>query len=130
MAFSLKLQSSLEVLPGLRNRLRGWLADVGVGQDDQEAIVLACWEAAANAVEHPLHAGGDIRVDAERHLDHIVVCVADTGTWPARAAPRGERGLGLRLIGSLMDRVRVVRTRDGTRVVMCRRLSPPGTSAD
>lgn len=127
MRFSLELERSLDSLPELREELRDWLAEADVPDDDREEIVLACWEAAANAVEHPIDADGDILVEARLHEDRILLCVADTGSWRRRDVPRTEGGLGLRLVKALMDRVNVISTLGGTRVFMSRRLSkPPG----
>jgi len=119
MGFSLLMERSLAQLPELRSGLRSWLIEADVAGETTEDIVLACWEAAANAVEHPLNPSG-VRIDVERHRDRIVVSVADTGLWQVRAVPRFERGLGLRLVSALMDEVQVVPTREGTRVLMWR----------
>jgi serine/threonine-protein kinase RsbW len=108
----------------MRSELRNWLTDVGASNGEKEDIVLACWEAAANAIEHPLHADGHVHVVVERCEEQIFVCVADSGEWREQLEDRPERGLGLKLIGALMDRVQVVRTSDGTRVLMCRGLAP------
>jgi anti-sigma regulatory factor (Ser/Thr protein kinase) len=120
MGFTLQMEPSLARLPELRSGLRSWLTEADVAEEATEDIVLACWEAAANAVEHPVHPTGDVRIDVERHHDRVVVSVADTGVWQVRETPRFERGLGLRLVSALMDEVQVVPTPDGTRVLMWR----------
>jgi len=120
VGFSLMMERSLARLPELRSGLRRWLMEADVAEEATEDIVLACWEAAANAVEHPVGPSGDLRIDVERHRDRVVVSVADTGVWQPRHGVRFERGLGLRLVSALMDEVQVVPTRDGTRVLMWR----------
>ena len=120
----LSLLLTAERLPALRDGLRAWLAEVGATNGEREDIVLACWEATANALEHPVRATGNVRLVAERREDHIIVCVSDSGRWRDPDPAREERGLGLKLIEALMDRVQVITSSDGTRVLMCRCLSP------
>jgi anti-sigma regulatory factor (Ser/Thr protein kinase) len=110
-----------------RDGLRRWLAEVGTEKDVRDDIVLACWEATANAIEHPLADDVDIQVKvrAVRQGDHVVVSVSDSGRWREREPGnvREERGLGLKLIRALMDRVQIVPTATGTEVVMWRRIA-------
>jgi len=120
----LSLHMTADRLPVLRDGLRAWLTEAGAAEGEREDIVLACWEAAANAFEHPVDADGHVHVAAERLDDHIVVCVADNGRWREPAEERHGRGLGLKLIAALMDRVQLVQSSHGTRVLMCRCLSP------
>lgn len=122
-AFSVRLDRHPETLTPFRDRLRSWLTDVGVGAGDREDIVLACWEAAANALEHPIldeDSVAEAEIVVTKDDGHILVSVADEGRWRLRDATPERRGLGLRLIEGLMDRVEIVRTRRGTRVLMCR----------
>ena len=124
--FTARLDATPDALTRLRAGLRAWLSDTGAATEERDDIVLACWEAAANAIEHPLHAvtvESPVRVVARHRHGHILVCVADTGTWRDRQAPRADRGHGLKLIEALMDRVRIERSPHGTRVLMCRSLS-------
>lgn len=119
----LSLLLTSDGLPDLRDRLCDWLTSAGARNGERDDIVLACWEAAVNAIEHPVNAGGGVHLVAERRDDDILVCVADRGEWRARHDQRPERGLGLKLISALMDRVEVVRTHTGTRMIMCRSLT-------
>lgn len=125
--FSARLGATPGALAGLRDGLREWLSAAGAGEDERDDITLACWEAAANAVEHPLHdeptADDAVHVHVRCRSGHVLVCVADTGTWRVRRAPRIDRGLGLTLMVALMDRVRIVRSPQGTRVLMRRSLA-------
>ncbi len=70
----------------------------------------------------------DVHVVAERRDDTIRVSVTDRGVWRDRRRRRSERGFGLKLISALVDRVEVVRTHTGTRVIMCRSLTSPQRS--
>ena len=110
-----------------REGLRAWLTEVGTESDVRDDIVLACWEATANAVEHPLADPAEVAVQvrAVKQGDHVVVSVSDNGRWREREQGhvREGRGLGLKLIRALMDRVQIVPSATGTEVLMCRRIA-------
>jgi anti-sigma regulatory factor (Ser/Thr protein kinase) len=61
-------------------------------------------------------------VEATLAGDRVTVEVSDTGTW-REPRERPERGLGLRLIQSLMTSLTVEQGDGGTRVIMERALS-------
>jgi anti-sigma regulatory factor (Ser/Thr protein kinase) len=63
-----------------------------------------------------------VHVRAVKQGDHVVVRVSDTGQWRERELREG-RGLGLKLIRALMDRVQIVPSATGTDVFMCRRIA-------
>lgn len=123
-ARGISLEVTRDTLPGLRDELRAWLARAGATEGVRDEILLACWEAATNAIDHPVEPSGNVLVAAERRQHHIVVAVTDRGTWRPESQDRHDRGLGLKLIAASMDRVQVVRTAHGTRVLMCRYLAP------
>ena len=123
--FRATLPASPEKLAGLRRELRGWLATVGTDDDTAADVLLACGEAAANAVEHafpdePGELTVELRLSAGRGL---TLRVADTGRWRRVPAP-GDRGRGLPLMHAVMDSVRVEPGEGGTVVTMRRRLAP------
>jgi anti-sigma regulatory factor (Ser/Thr protein kinase) len=132
-------------LAALRRQLRRWLAAVGTDEDTASDVLLACGEAAANAVEHAFagtaaepgstdpagehaftaSAAGpagefevELRIGAGREL---TLQVADTGRWRAVPAP-GDRGRGLPMMRAVMDSVDVESGQNGTVVTMRRRL--------
>lgn len=74
--------------------------------------MLACWEAAANAVEHGASASAEVLIDVQSRGGEIRVSVADSGAWLERS---GDRGLGLGLIRALMDHVEITRTGEPAR---------------
>ena len=114
----LTLPSEPDALHTARDELRAWLARGGIEGAAAHDIVLAAWEACANAVEHPDQPGeAAFTLEANRDGDRIRVLVRDGGRWrPERA--REERGLGLRLMRSLMESVEVDRAPTGTVVRM------------
>jgi anti-sigma regulatory factor (Ser/Thr protein kinase) len=92
-------------------------------------VLLAAWEACANAVEHaegPASATFSLHAGQEGAL--VRVRIADTGRWRSAAGATGERGLGLPLMRGLMDRVDIVHAAEGTVVVLERRLDGPGAA--
>ncbi|MEV4352493.1 SpoIIE family protein phosphatase [Actinoplanes sp. NPDC049596] len=104
----------------LRADLRGWLVAHGVGAEARDAVLLACSEAVANAIEHGYRDDpfGMIDVVATVTADAVEVRVTDRGTW---RGPIGDvsRGRGLQLIRESMDQVLFDRS-DGTTVTMRR----------
>jgi serine/threonine-protein kinase RsbW len=109
----------------LRKDLRGWLASHAVDEESAHAVLLACSEAVANAIEHGYRDDpfGVVEVAATVTPTAVEVRVADRGTW--RTA-RGDvsRGRGLQLIRQLMDSVALDRGA-GTTVNMRRSRGVP-----
>jgi anti-sigma regulatory factor (Ser/Thr protein kinase) len=119
---SLHLPDDSRALPRVRRALRTWLDDVGVGGEVADDIVLASWEACANAVEHPLQpVRHEVVVDARMSPSRVCIDVRDAGRWRRRRA-RAYRGLGLTIVNALMDEVSISSGRRGTVVHMCRAL--------
>jgi GAF domain-containing protein/anti-sigma regulatory factor (Ser/Thr protein kinase) len=127
LPLELTMPAAPESLQYLRDQLARWLDAASVPDVDARDIVLATWEAGANAIEH---AGGGrdavVRVDAVLSGDRVRIGVVDRGSWKEPEV-RHDRGLGLRLMEALMTTVDVDRGPDGTRVVMERPLTrePP-----
>jgi anti-sigma regulatory factor (Ser/Thr protein kinase) len=81
-------------------------------------VVLAVWEACANAIEHAVDPAGDsLEVRAELSDSVLRVSVEDTGSW-SPPTERADRGLGLRLMHAAMSSVEITRGADGTRVML------------
>jgi serine/threonine-protein kinase RsbW len=90
----------------LRTDLRGWLTTHGVDGETAQAVLLACSEAVANAIEHGYRDDpfGQVEVTATVSREAVEVRVTDRGTWrPDRID--GVRGRGLQLIRQVMDDV-------------------------
>jgi anti-sigma regulatory factor (Ser/Thr protein kinase) len=118
--FELHMAADAGRLKSLRSELRNWLETRGLQGADVDAVVLACAETAANAIEHGYHDGaGDISVLADTAPGEITIEVGDKGAW--RAPGSHGRGRGLKIVEHLMDEVVFDRAR-GTRVTMRRRL--------
>ncbi len=105
----------------LRADLRAWLVAHEVESGCRDAVLLACSEAVANAIEHGYRDDpfGMIDVVATVTTDAVEVRVTDRGTWRG-AVSDVARGRGLQLIRESMDQVLFDRS-DGTTVTMRRR---------
>ncbi|MEV6306732.1 SpoIIE family protein phosphatase [Actinoplanes sp. NPDC051861] len=104
----------------LRADLRGWLIGHSVDTDCVNAVLLACSEAVANAIEHGYRDDpfGVVDVAATVSGDAVEVRVSDRGTW---RGPGTEvvHGRGLQLIEDSMDEV-IFDRGEGTTVTMRR----------
>jgi serine/threonine-protein kinase RsbW len=106
----------------LRQDLRSWLATHSVGDDCAQAVLLACSEAVANAIEHGYRDDpfGVVDVVATLSADIVEIRVTDHGTW-RQAGADVSRGRGLQLIRQVMDHVAIDHGA-GTTVTMRRRI--------
>lgn len=81
-------------------------------------VVLACTEAASNAIEHAyIGRVGDVHVTAERQNGGLELSVSDDGRW-RHPRPDDARGRGLDLVRALVREVEVERSEEGTTVRM------------
>jgi serine/threonine-protein kinase RsbW len=105
----------------LRADLRSWLDAHEVDPVCRDAVLLACSEAIANAIEHGYRDDpfGMIDVTATVTTDAVEVRVSDQGTWQGPVADV-SRGRGLQIIRQSMDQVMFDRS-DGTTVTMRRK---------
>jgi serine/threonine-protein kinase RsbW len=104
----------------LRKDLRGWLKAHSVDEESAEAVLLACSEAVANAIEHGYRDDpfGMVNVSATVTPEAVEIRVADSGVWSTARADVA-RGRGLQLIRQVMDQVALDRG-GGTTVTMRR----------
>jgi anti-sigma regulatory factor (Ser/Thr protein kinase) len=102
----------------VRDALRVWLEGSPLDRADAESVVLAVWEACANANEHARDRTDDlVRVRASLLTGRVRVVVEDSGRWKPPTRSR-DRGLGLRLMRSVMSSVDIAAGDDGTRVTI------------
>jgi serine phosphatase RsbU (regulator of sigma subunit)/anti-sigma regulatory factor (Ser/Thr protein kinase) len=121
----LRLPSEIDSLDVIRDALRVWLESAPVTTEEAGEIVLAAWETTANAVEHAQRPTDDtVRFTAELDDLTVRIIVEDTGTWNPETV-RDDRGLGLRLVRSLMSSVDIETGEKGTRVVLGKAIASP-----
>ncbi|NYF59761.1 SpoIIE family protein phosphatase [Micromonospora purpureochromogenes] len=108
-----------------REALRGWLAGLGVGASDVEAVLIAVGEACANAIEHGYRfaPGATVTVRGRLRAGRLEVEVTDSGGWREVGADGGERGRGRLIMARLMDEAVIDGTPQGTVVRLAKRLS-------
>lgn len=88
-------------LVDVRKALEGWAHGTGVPPPVVEDIVLAVYEAMANAAEHAYRSrGGTFDLIATCDDGEVVVEVRDRGDWRPPPADPGARGRGLLMIRS------------------------------
>ncbi len=119
----LQLPSRPQSLDLVRDALRVWLQPAPVTPTEAHEIVLAAWEVCANAIEHPISNNGrSFVVRAELERSSVAISVEDSGGWRPETA-RPDRGLGLRLIHSMMSSVDIETTAGKTLVRLGKELS-------
>jgi serine/threonine-protein kinase RsbW len=106
----------------VRDSLVEWLGHLPLSAERSSDIVLACYEAMANIVEHA-YTGSEIpsfeiSVANNRLAHRITITIADHGTWRTPDPDADIRGRGLALLTALCDRADVVKARSGTTVLM------------
>jgi len=105
-------------LSSLRADLRAWLERSGVPTDTVDDVVLACTEAASNAIEHAyIGRIGDVHVAAQRLNGELELSVSDDGRW-RYPRPDDSRGRGLDLVRALVRDLDVEQGEAGTTVRM------------
>jgi anti-sigma regulatory factor (Ser/Thr protein kinase) len=116
--FERSFPASAQELSALRADLRSWLEHSGLPMETIDDVVLACTEAASNAIEHAyIGRIGDVHVKAERQNGWLELAVSDDGRW-RHPRPDDARGRGLDLVRALVREVEVERGEDGTTVRM------------
>jgi serine phosphatase RsbU (regulator of sigma subunit)/anti-sigma regulatory factor (Ser/Thr protein kinase) len=122
---NLRVPSHVDSMDLVRDALRAWLTGVPLERVQAENVVLATWEACANAIEHAIDSTDDhLTVTAEVDGSVARVVVEDTGRWGS-PTPREDRGLGLRLIESLVTSADIAPGGPGTRVTIEMAFSEP-----
>lgn len=104
-------------LRNVRATLRDWISDRKISDDVAEDLLISVSEAASNAARHAYGdtLSGDVTVRVTLSDGSLNVEVGDQGQW--RESPEGPHpGLGLRLIESLAEDMRIDKSRGGTRV--------------
>ncbi|UOX99831.1 ATP-binding protein [Blastococcus sp. PRF04-17] len=120
-----RLPSQVTSIPVLRRRLRGWLTDAGLHEDQAYDLLLAACEAATNAVEHAQEPTEPfVVVSASLSGADVRISVRDFGQWRERV-PSMDRGRGSTLM-SATGEVTAIPSPEGTTVVITSRVRVPG----
>jgi anti-sigma regulatory factor (Ser/Thr protein kinase) len=121
----LRIAADVRSMDLARDAMRTWLRGTELGRREAEDVVLATWEACANAIEHAVDpTEGLVAVRAWIADSMLYVTVSDTGRW-APPSERDDRGLGLRLMASLVSSMEIEEHENGTTVTLEKALSAP-----
>jgi anti-sigma regulatory factor (Ser/Thr protein kinase) len=116
--FEVEIPADPTELAGLRHRLRPWLSRRRFDRTEVDEILLAVSEACNNAIEHAYRDElGSVRLRLDDDGETLRAVVRDTGRW--RDGDSGaDRGRGLVIMRTVMDRIDVETGDHGTQVVL------------
>ncbi|MDK3257198.1 ATP-binding protein [Blastococcus capsensis] len=110
-----RLPSELSSIPAVRRRLRRFLSDAGVGEEQAYDLLLATCEATSNAIEHAQDPTEPfVEVSACIGPGQVEITVRDHGQWRERV-PSMDRGRGSTLMSAFAD-VTAIPSPEGTTV--------------
>jgi anti-sigma regulatory factor (Ser/Thr protein kinase) len=122
--FHVRLDTTPRAAGDLRSPLRGWLDAVCTSDEEAFDVVLACYEACANAVSSP--SGGAatavIEVDAAVDVRGVLTVVVRDYAHVRPERNLQETRVFLRLMESLVDSAETYARADGVTLVLRRRL--------
>jgi anti-sigma regulatory factor (Ser/Thr protein kinase) len=103
----------------LRNEISNIATDCGMDAAGVADVRLAVTEAAANAVMHGYaQATGDLTVSAVVQDGELAIVIGDTGRGFDEGRESSGLGVGLPIIATVADRLRIVTTPGGTEIHM------------
>jgi anti-sigma regulatory factor (Ser/Thr protein kinase) len=108
----------------LRREMAGIAADCGMDADGIADVQLAVTEAATNAVMHAYAEGtGELTVTAATQAGELEIVIADTGPGLVERDDSPGLGVGLSIIATVAERLKIVSTPAGTQIHMTFRCS-------
>jgi anti-sigma regulatory factor (Ser/Thr protein kinase) len=103
----------------LRREMAGIAKDCGMNAEGIADVRLAVTEAATNAVIHAYaKAEGELRVTAATRNGELAIVVGDTGPGLGERRDSPGLGLGLSIIASVAERLKIVNRSSGTEIHM------------
>lgn len=114
-------------LGAIRRELAGWIAPLGLTDDEIADVVLAVDEATGNVVRHayPPGAAGDVELTLWTESDALCIEVVDHGRWQGTQ----EAGRGIELMQNMVGAVLIHVDERGSRVLL-RHPLPPDAGPD
>ncbi|WP_231839540.1 ATP-binding protein [Blastococcus saxobsidens] len=110
-----RLPSELSSIPAVRRRLRRFLTDTGIDEDQAYDLLLAACEATSNAIEHAQEPTEPfVEVTACAGAGQVEITVRDHGQWRERV-PSMDRGRGSTLMSAFAE-VTAIPSPEGTTV--------------
>jgi serine/threonine-protein kinase RsbW len=103
----------------LRREMAGIAKDCGMDAEGVADVRLAVTEAATNAVIHAYaEAEGELRVTAAMRDGELAIVIGDTGPGLVEGRDSPGLGLGLSIIATLAERLKIVNRSSGTEIHM------------
>jgi anti-sigma regulatory factor (Ser/Thr protein kinase) len=103
----------------LRGEMTGIAKDCGMDAEGIADVRLAVTEAATNAVIHAYaDADGELRVTAAMQDGELAIVISDTGPGLVERRDSPGLGLGLSIIASVAERLKIVNRSSGTEIHM------------
>jgi stage II sporulation protein AB (anti-sigma F factor) len=103
----------------LRAKMAEVAQDCGMDAEGIAAVRLAVTEAATNAVIHAYaKAEGELTVTATTHDGKLAIVIADTGPGLVDTPDNPGLGLGLSIIASVAERLKIISHARGTEIHM------------
>jgi serine/threonine-protein kinase RsbW len=103
----------------LRREMSGIAADCGMDADRIADVGLAVTEAATNAVVHAYaDATGELKVSAALEDGELEIVIGDTGPGIGERGDSYGLGVGLSVIATVAERLRIVSNPGGTEIHM------------
>src|SRR5829696_3715331 len=103
----------------LRREISGIAEECGMDATGVADVQLAVTEAATNAVMHAYATTtGDLTVTAAVHEGQLAIVIADTGGGLVERRDSPGLGVGLSIIATVTDEMRIVSDTSGTRIHM------------
>jgi len=103
----------------LRREMAGIAKDCGMDAEAIADVRLAVTEAATNAVIHAYaKAEGELRVTAAMKDGELAIVIGDTGPGLVERRDSPGLGLGLSIIATLAERLKIVNHSSGTEIHM------------
>jgi serine/threonine-protein kinase RsbW len=103
----------------LRREISGIAAECGMDATGVADVKLAVTEAATNAVMHAYATtSGDLTVTAAVHEGELVIVIGDAGGGLVERSDSPGLGVGLSIIATVADQLRIVSNAGGTEIHM------------
>jgi serine/threonine-protein kinase RsbW len=103
----------------LRREISGIAEDCGMDATGVADVQLAVTEAATNAVMHSYATTtGDVTVTAAVHEGELAIVIADTGGGLVERSDSPGLGVGLSIIATVADEMRITSNAGGTQIHM------------
>jgi anti-sigma regulatory factor (Ser/Thr protein kinase) len=103
----------------LRREISGIAEDCGMDATGVADVQLAVTEAATNAVMHAYATTpGDVTVTAAVHEGELAIVIADTGGGLVERSDSPGLGVGLSIIATVADEMRITSNAGGTQIHM------------